>query len=245
MVFQTWAELTAANPQIAKTFERAENQNNLSSLRTGIFTASEVWKLFTTKRKPAENDTSRGYIQVKAIEAITKERFDVPFLAKATEHGKEFEPEAIELYEKLHKVKAESIGDDQQFFKCKNIELGATPDGFVEIKGERLMLEIKCPFNLMIHLENLENAHSIEWFIENRYKYYIQIQAGLFSTGLKNALFMSYGAHKKVKEDAKLVVIKIPYDTDFVENKLIPTVEAATELREKEIQRYSKYMKKE
>lgn len=244
MVFQSWDELIAANPSIGEKYDKQEQTDNLSKKRTGIFTASEVWQLLTSTMRPAENDTQRGYIQRKAIESITGERFDPPFSARATEHGKEFEPEAVKWFEENWKVKTEMTGDDQEFFKCKGLDLGATPDGFTNVKGEKILLEIKCPYNVLIHLQNIENAENIAWFKKERMKYFVQIQTALFATNLKTAFFISFGAHQRLKTESKMVVSKITRDDNFIDNVLVPVVKNAVFERERERERYEAHFSK-
>ncbi len=157
--------------------------------RIGLFTASELHKLLTSKGGIANNATSRGYISEKAWERVTGCQVDKGGNFRETEWGNEWEPHAVRAFIKSTGKKVLKHGADQQFQKAKDFPFGGMLDGLI---GRDETLEVKCPFNGGIHLQNIRYGSNIEWFIENRFDYYVQVQGGLWASGRKQCWFVSY-----------------------------------------------------
>lgn len=218
--------------------DREERQQQFKK-RSGLFTASEVHKLFTAAAKPAQNATARGYICEKAWERMTGGRVSKGGMFKETSWGEEFEVEAIEAFMKETGHCVRYYGDKQVFQKASGFPFGATLDGVI---GNDEITEVKCPYNGGIHIQNLRYASDIEWFIQNRMDYYIQIQGGLWASDRKKGWFISYdpgcSRERNIEDrvyfegfDKNLFYTEIPRDETFIDN-LKRVVSAA----EKELQ---------
>lgn len=157
--------------------------------RIGLFTGSELHKLLTSKGTIANNATSRGYIAEKAWERSTGCRVDKGGNFRETEWGNEWEASAVSAFMQATGKKVQKHGADQIFHKAKDFPFGSMLDGVI---GRDEILEAKCPFNGGIHLQNIRYGNNLEWFIENRFDYYVQVQGGLWASNRKQCWFVSY-----------------------------------------------------
>src|SRR5699024_964585 len=106
--------------------------------RCGIVTASTMRSLVTASGKPADNDTSRGFVRQLATERIIGvPEFTYP--TRPMQRGNLLEPHARELYAE-HYAPVEEVG----FIRLDTDEysLGYSPDGLVGHDG---LIEIKSP----------------------------------------------------------------------------------------------------
>ena len=154
--------------------------------RCGIVTASTMRNLVTASGKPADNDTSRGFIRQLATERI----IGVPEYTHPTRpmmRGTMLEPFARDLYAE-HYAPVEEVG----FIRLDTDEysLGYSPDGLVGHDG---LLEIKSP-GPKEHLRTI-----LDDDVPSVYKW--QVQVGLLVTGRSWLDFISYcpGADLYVK----------------------------------------------
>ena len=154
--------------------------------RCGIVTASTMRNLVTASGKPADNDTSRGFIRQLATERI----IGVPeytYPTRPMQRGNLLEPFARDLYAE-HYAPVEEVG----FIRLDTDEysLGYSPDGLVGHDG---LLEIKSP-GPKEHLRTIlaDAVPSV---------YVWQVQVGLYVTGRSWLDFVSYcpGADLYVK----------------------------------------------
>ena len=154
--------------------------------RSGIVTASTMRNLVTASGKPADNDTSRGFIRQLATERI----IGVPEYTHPTRpmmRGTMLEPFARDLYAE-HYAPVEEVG----FIRLDTDEysLGYSPDGVIGHDG---LLEIKSP-GPKEHLRTIlaDAVPSV---------YVWQVQVGLYVTGRSWLDFISYcpGADLYVK----------------------------------------------
>jgi len=155
-------------------------------LRCGIVTASTMRNLVTASGKPADNDTSRGFIRQLATERI----IGVPeytYPTRPMQRGNLLEPHARELYAE-HYAPVEEVG----FIRLDTDEysLGYSPDGVIGHDG---LIEIKSP-GPKEHLRTI-----LDDDVPSVYKW--QVQVGLFVTGRSWLDFISYcpGADLYVK----------------------------------------------
>src|SRR5699024_5334942 len=105
-------------------------------MRCGIVTASTMRNLVTASGKPADNDTSRGFVRTLATERI----IGVPeytYPTRPMQRGTMLEPYARDLYAE-HYAPVDEVG----FIRLDTDEysLGYSPDGLVGHDG---LLEIK------------------------------------------------------------------------------------------------------
>ena len=154
--------------------------------RCGIVTASTMRNLVTASGKPADNDTSRGFIRQLATERIIGvPEFTYP--TRPMQRGNLLEPHARELYAE-HYAPVEEVG----FIRLDTDEysLGYSPDGLVGHDG---LIEIKSP-GPKEHLRTI-----LDDDVPSVYKW--QVQVGLLVTGRSWLDFISYcpGADLYVK----------------------------------------------
>jgi hypothetical protein len=167
--------------------------------RGGLFTASELWKLFTSGAKPANNVTSQGYIMEKLVERITGYPIERGNGFRETEWGKEHEATAVAEFERVTGLVVSNKGDEQRFLKVPGLPFGATLDGTV---GDHGILECKCPFNPANHYANVRNASNLAWFKKNRFEYFLQVQGGMFASERPMAYFVSFDPGTTREKDA-------------------------------------------
>lgn len=105
----------------------------------------------------------------------------------ATEYGTLNEPMAMLDFIGKYGYAVDEVGF---FLNPDYAWLGASPDGiFVNNRGEKCILEIKCPFGLRNDL--LPEFKSIE----SQPHYYAQLQLEMACTGLKQAYFYQWNRH--------------------------------------------------
>ena len=105
-------------------------------------------------------------------------------------------------------------------------------------------MEAKCPFNGGIHLQNIRYCSDLQWFIENRFDYYVQVQGGMWASGRRYAYFVSYDPGCSRERDAneritfetfppemRLFHTRIERDDEFIE-----TLKSVVMAAEKELQ---------
>ena len=104
--------------------------------RTGIPTASNFSKIFTTQLKPSS--TSKTYMNTLLAEWMTGEKEQIK-QSEWMERGIELEAEARAAYKFVNDAEVMEVG---LCFKDDKMLAGASPDGLVGPDG---ILEIKCP----------------------------------------------------------------------------------------------------
>ena len=146
-------------------------------LRCGIVTASTMRNLVTASGKPADNDTSRGFVRTLATERIIGvPEFTYP--TRPMQRGNLLEPFARDLYAE-HYAPVEEVGFIR--LDTERYALGFSPDGLVEHDG---LVEFKAPGPK----EHLRTILADE--VPAVYKW--QVQVGLFTTGRSWIDFCSY-----------------------------------------------------
>lgn len=205
--------------------------------RSGLFTASELHKLLTAKAQPAKNTTARNYICEKAWERLTGTRVERGSGFRETDWGNEWEVVAIQEFEKRTGIQVEHTGKAQKFHKADGFPFGATLDGCI---GSDAIIEVKCPFNGGIHLQNWNYAADMDWFKSERFEYYVQVQGGMWASDRRNAYFVSFDPGVSRERDTfermmfegypdnlKLFYTKISRDDQFID--LLKSVVLAAE----------------
>ena len=146
-------------------------------MRCGIVTASTMRNLVTASGKPADNDTSRGFVRTLATERI----IGVPeytYPTRPMQRGTMLEPYARDLYAE-HYAPVDEVG----FIRLDTDEysLGYSPDGLIGHDG---LIEIKSP-GPKEHLRTIITDAVPAVYIW-------QVQVGLFVTGRSWLDFVSY-----------------------------------------------------
>lgn len=162
--------------------------------KQGKITPSGFADMMTKGTKGEEfGKTAHTYAARIALERLGVELPDIK--AAALDHGNDWEPYAIGVYEQKFDVlvidKLEPIQHPDFDF------VGGTPDGLV---GEDGLIEVKCPFNPVNHLANLRSGEQIM-------DYRWQIQGYLWITGRKWCDFVSYDY--RFPEDLQLYVQRV------------------------------------
>jgi len=208
---------------------------------SGLFTASELHKLLTSKAAPSKGATARAYICEKAWERLTGARVDKGTGFRETEWGNEWEGFALQQFSKITGLPVEYTGKKQRFQKADGYPFGATPDGLIGIDA---ITEVKCPFNGGIHLQNVRFGKDLDWFRSERFEYYVQIQGVLWASDRKTGYFISYDPGTSRERDAderitsegyperlRLFYTTIQRDESFIEILKSVVLEAEKELQ--------------
>ena len=154
------------------------------NIRLGLFTSSDIFNLFVkAKDKKNISKTAETYIKQKAIECIYPPFFN-DINSNALQHGLDYESDAIQCYEMI-KNKTVSNGG---FFIFDNYS-GSSPDGLIGNDG---LIEVKCPFNRVNHLNNVLSLKDDIDLYKLSKKYYYQVHHQLFCTGRKWIDFCSF-----------------------------------------------------
>ena len=147
--------------------------------RHNIVTASQAWAAVYERQKLWREKTFRAE----------------PFAGnQMTEYGNLHEPIALAAFEEEMNEICES---GNQLVVHPDRPLGASPDGYITVNGERSVVEIKCPFTQKIYPEIPE-------------RYWFQVQVQLFTCGLKSAWFYVWTPFETHKE-------KVFYDEEFMD----------------------------
>lgn len=205
--------------------------------KLGKFSGSEFWKLLIGgrrdmtpeeleaekkaggKRKTVDTlfgDVAEKYIQDKISEIITNGTcLDYKALnTKEIEWGNYWEPYAKEFF--TQKIGIEII-------PCGFINIserfGCSPDG--ELPNHAL--EIKCPYNTTVHVQNLR-LNSAQGLKELHKDYYIQMQIEMIALRKEKGLFVSYDP--RCSERLQMKIIEVPKDEELIKEILYRKEEA-------------------
>jgi hypothetical protein len=200
--------------------------------------------LLTKTAREAKNETSLTYVQRKAIERFTNTSIEKDIShVEDVKRGIELEPVLIAEYAKLKGQKVQFHGKNQKRCVDEVHNTSSLPDGFLDDR----VLDGKCP-NLQNHLDNLDCASDIKWFISNRFQYWVQLQVHMWTASVEmkkiydKCDFVSYCNHPTLDDSCRLFVTTIYRDDDFIEKcKLIALNNI--ELLNAEIDRLKKYLK--
>ena len=194
--------------------------------RLGIFTASKISDLLVTERGgKGFGKSAMTYINAVLAELLTGEQAP-EVTTKPIEWGNEWEPVAMAEYRKRFPDKeVVYFGKENPrlFSLAPEYPCGSSPDGL--IYDERV-IEIKCPYNSSVHIENL--GLTPETFRDERKEYFAQIQLNMICTGTNKAHFVSFDP-RMIDDELKLSLIEMPKDDDFCKN-MINRIEAAGEI---------------
>jgi len=143
--------------------------------RTGIPTASNFSKIFTTQLKPSS--TSKTYMNTLLAEWMTGEKEQIK-QSEWMERGIELEAEARAAYKFVNDAEVMEVG---LCFKDDKMLAGASPDGLVGPDG---ILEIKCP----------KSSTHVGYILDGKLPstYWNQVYGQLWITGREWCDFISY-----------------------------------------------------
>lgn len=176
-----------------------QNSDEWIQLRLGVATASNFDKIITPGGK--ESATLSKYAnKTLALELFYEKLKEAEHISLAMQAGKDYEPEARQLYQE----KTFNIVEEITMFKSDCGNFGYSPDGLV---GDDGLIEIK----------NLEaDAHS-EVLINKKMPndYIPQVQGGLWVSGRKWCDFIAYNRYCK-NPLKKLIVIRIERNDAYI-----------------------------
>jgi hypothetical protein len=190
--------------------------------RIGKFTSSEIYKLLKSGRGKDQyfGEVAMTYIIETVGEVVTGEIPEVS--AKAIDWGYANEYDAVLEYEKKIGVKAEYFGCGNPKFIPYNEVAGGSPDGLV---GEKIVLEVKCPFNSGNHINFLMMEKAEQLKVEN-FNYYCQIQMNLLCTKRDLAHFISYDP-RVIDHRLRLAILEVARDEEIIK-EIEERIKAAT-----------------
>lgn len=186
--------------------------------RLGLFTGSQFPKLMTGGRaKEMFGETSKGVIRKVYLERnlteIGRELYVDELFAKdfrQTKWGNKYESYARTAYEALTGC---VVNETSFTISPSNPNVGGSFDG--DISGESKIIEIKCPYDIMVHDNNVqlsfEAAENLD--VMKKHLYYGQIQANIFVGGVAECDFISYDPRML---ENKLVVINVKRDDEYI-----------------------------
>jgi hypothetical protein len=195
--------------------------------RRGRFTGSEVHKLMVDPRSKTEevSATAMTYIREKLAELITG---ITPQVSSASmEWGTANEPLAIARYSEREGV--EIIPADFVPFGQYG---GGSPDGYIDPFA---IVEVKCPYNSAVHLDNLLFAASrptADDFKTQYREYYWQVQNNMMATGKPEAIFISFDP--RFPEHQQLAVVRIPAvhsDMEILADRIVRAARIMAEMK--------------
>lgn len=196
------------------------------NVRKGRFTPSELHRLMTEPKLKTEVLSAGAitYIKEKLAESLTADfKIENEFQGNAaTAWGNAYEDEAINIFADMSDTEIIKPG-----FILANDVFGGTPDGVSA--DNSFGIEVKCPYNPAIHLDNL--LLTPDEFKKARKEYYWQIQGYILLTGIPDWYFISYDPRqthlcikyiqiKKNEEDIELIKKKLKLATDYKQQLL-------------------------
>ena len=185
--------------------------------RDGKFTSSEIWKLLVNGKTKGDvfGETAKTYIKEKAVEILTQRKKE-SFSSRATDWGNEYEYKAVQEYNRFNFCEVEYFGSSNpKFFVCPEFEeyAGGSPD-FLECFN-KIVGEVKCPYDSVNHLDNLL-LYSQDEFKKLHKEYYSQIQFNIHCTGSELGHFVSYDWRFSKYED-QLFILPIEKDKEHID----------------------------
>lgn len=171
--------------------------------RCGKITASCFGKLASQGRSGGWSQGAITYMTQVVAERVTGRPQD-EINSKYLDHGKKHEPTARQMYQWYMKQRMplKQVG----FIKHPTLDgCGGSPDCLV---GEDGVLEIKCPYNIHVHLANIETGTTDRDYIW-------QMQGNLWITKRKWCDFVSF--HPWVPESLRFHVIRYVRDEDIID----------------------------
>jgi hypothetical protein len=175
--------------------------------RLGIPTASRYKEILTEPKTKADKEagvmsqTAKSYALDLLAERLTGVQKE--FSTQATEWGTNNEPLAIAQYQEITNTTVLECG----FVKHETLDTGASPDGLIGIDGG---VEVKCPYNTSIHLNNVITK-------EIPPEYFAQIQGQIWVCGLEWIDFVSFDP--RIESQSKISIVKVYRNEEFI-NKL-------------------------
>lgn len=160
-----------------------QNTPDWLNCRLGLFTSSNIYNLFVKGKGGKVSKSAETYIIQKAIEHIYPIQVE-SFGSKAMQWGNDNEDNARNVYEVITGNVVTNGG-----FYIFDENTGSSPDGLVGTDG---MIEIKCPYTRINHLNNVLNLKDDTDLFKYSKQYYYQVHHQMFCSGRKWVDFCSF-----------------------------------------------------
>ena len=160
-----------------------QNTPDWLNCRLGLFTSSNIYNLFVKGKGGKVSKSAETYITQKAIEHIYPIQVE-SFGSKAMQWGNDNEDNARNVYEVITGNVVTNGG-----FYIFDENTGSSPDGLVGADG---MIEIKCPYTRINHLNNVLNLKDDTDLFKYSKQYYYQVHHQMFCSGRKWVDFCSF-----------------------------------------------------
>lgn len=172
-------------------------------MRIGKITGSMFDKIKRGRSGKGWSETAESYLCSLIWEHITRLQSSDFTGSKSTEWGTQYEPEALQLYQKHTR----SIVMTGEFYALKGANLiGCTPDG-VGHKG----LEIKCPYAAKAHIRTLLSREVPSEYID-------QVNGHILITNKEGCDFVSYDPRfMDTRPDLALCIIEVERNNIAIE----------------------------
>lgn len=216
--------------------------------RTGRFTASSIYKLFTEPKSKLDKEAGRlsetalTYIFELAVEQHTGYRKEIS--TKEMTHGIVNEEEGFEAFKLKSGLEFELTSN--QFFKYGE-NAGASPDGILfDGIDVTAVLDIKCPFSPLSYYNQKMELYGTK--IPKAYYYQLQMQ--MLCTGAKKGYLARYLTNSIVDEYGNKTEYNIPLDErifwtelsadEEVHQQIIDKIKTAESIKQGFIQSFKK-----
>lgn len=190
------------------TLERgADNMANVDPLHTwrmqrlGKITASQFNRVKPLVKGAGWTQSAETYLLDLLAEWNTGMPQDNADGSRAIEWGRHYEPEAIQVYQRLTRSRVRPAG----FRRLKGSSLiGGTPDGLV---GHYGVIEVKCPYTTKNHLRTVLTGKVPDEYID-------QVNGHLLITGRKWCDFVSYDPRCTV---SRMAIVRVERDDEVLQ----------------------------
>ena len=192
--------------------------------RVGVVTASDMWKIMTPPQSKADKEagkwggTATTYMKEKRAELITGVPGDT-FHSQPTRWGIEHEEAAREqaiplIAERFGKTVERPEGRYAFILHPTEANIGCSPDGII---GDDALLELKCPWNPVNHIDAVADGEMPEKHIE-------QVQGSLWITGRRWYVFASFDPRVERSGMDPLFICRVERDEHYIQKVLAPRV---------------------
>lgn len=223
-------ELAKANEGESTIYEEALKQGSKAWFRArlGNFTGSKFPNLMTggTGKKEWGKTSFNVIRQVfierdlsdVGLELYVDELYGKSF--RQTEWGNRYESYAVEAYRSRTGFDVE----ETEFRMHPTLaNIGGSFDGEIIPKSEKKIIEVKCPYDIIKHQDNLDLYDGIP----EKHTYYGQIQGNIEIAGADSCDFISYDPRRKDPE-TQLFVITVERDQHYIDKLLYRILVAET-----------------
>ena len=221
-------EISKANankvPEYNDLEELKQGSKAWFNARLGKFTGSKVPDLMKSGRGKEEWGLTalavvRRVFVERDLSEIGKELYVDELFGKSfrqTEWGNKYESYAREEFQKETGL---DVVETHFELHPKYSFIGGSFDGRVINIPEKKIIEIKCPYDPLVHQANTE----LDEESMLKHDYYPQIQCNIEVAGAESCYFISYDPRRKTKG---LYILEVKRDETFINNFLLRVLEA-------------------